>query len=362
MWFRYKFFMEFQLTNLTLKHLVEENQFLINGFVNKIQTTPQNLLKMKIHTKKGDKNVLFTNNAFFITEKSISAKQNPGGFSALLKKYLFNQRIISIQQKGVDRIVVFEFPEKLLIFEFFSNGNVILCEKDYTIIKAMRKEKWKDRELKKGEKYKFPSSRGKNPLEETKEEFFEKLKINEKSLFGAVLDIENIAPQILETIFENNRINKKENAKNVDKKTANTILDEIQKIYLSKATKAYISGKIIYSFETNLKKEEEFESLNKLLEEKNLGEIKEEQEVVKIKKKTENYEDQIKTAMQEEIDMKKKGEQIYIKYSKIEDILNAIKKGRENGKKAKEIKNRINSVNPVIKELDLDNNRVILDV
>ena len=80
--------MEFQISNLTLKHLVEENQSLVNGFINKIQTTQEGLLKLKVHTKQGDKNVLITKEAFFISNSSVPAKQNPGGFSAFLKIFI----------------------------------------------------------------------------------------------------------------------------------------------------------------------------------------------------------------------------------------------------------------------------------
>ncbi|MDD3083944.1 MAG: NFACT family protein, partial [Candidatus ainarchaeum sp.] len=201
--------MTIQISNLTLKHLIEENQILVNGFINKIQTTEDNLLKLKIHTKEGDKNILITQNFFFISKKSEPAKQNPGGFSAFLKKYLYNQRIISITQKELDRIVLIEFPNSILILELFAKGNIILCDKEYKILKAMRKEKWKDRELAKEKKYFFPSSRGLNPLTTNQTKYFEELKNSKKTFFEAKLDILNVAPTILEFKFEKLNIEKK---------------------------------------------------------------------------------------------------------------------------------------------------------
>lgn len=201
--------MQINISNLTLKHIIQENQILINGFINKIQTTDDNLLKLKIHTKEGDKNILITQNSFFISNKSEPAKQNPGGFSAFLKKYLFNQRIISITQQELDRIIIFEFPSVYLILELFAKGNIILCDKEMRILKAMRKEKWKDRELAKEQKYNFPSSRGQNPLKLDENEYIKKMKQNTKTVFGATLELINIAPLILEFIFDELKIDKK---------------------------------------------------------------------------------------------------------------------------------------------------------
>ena len=169
------------LSNLALKHLVEELQILENGFINKSQTLENGWLKLKVHTKQGDKNLVITPTALFLSEKSLQAKQSPGGFSALLKKYLFNQRIISLKQHSVDRVVVFKFPEHFLVVELFAKGNLVLCNKEMNIIRAMRKEEWKDRKLEAGEEYKFPSSRGANPLEENEKDFYKKLKENKKA-------------------------------------------------------------------------------------------------------------------------------------------------------------------------------------
>ena len=111
--------MEIELSNLALFHLTQENQFLINGFINKIQTTPEGFLKLKIHTKEGDKNLLINNKAMFVSKKSIPAKKSPGGFSAFIKKYIFNQRIISIEQIGFERIIKMEFPIFQLLTSLF---------------------------------------------------------------------------------------------------------------------------------------------------------------------------------------------------------------------------------------------------
>ncbi len=354
--------MNLELSNLALHHLIEENQVLLNGFINKVQTTPQGLLKLKIHTKEGDKNVLVNNKAIFISSNSISAKQNPGGFSSFIKKYIFNQRIISLTQKDFDRIVLMEFPSVILIFELFAKGNVILCNKEFKIIRAMKKEKWKDREIKTGEIYKFPSSRGKNPLEIKTEEFFYLLKENEKTIFGSIFDILNVAPGIINYLFEKNNWNKTINASTIDKKKSEEILSEIKKLYASKETGAYVLENTIYSIEINA--ERKSDNITGLLNENilvNTNHI-EKKEIKKNVNRTENYNSQIKKSELEEKEYLEVGEKIYLEYQELQEIIEKIKLMQKNNVNDDEIKSKIKSTHQRIKDINLQKSKLIIEI
>jgi len=354
-----------QLSNLALKHLIEENQLLINGFINKIQTLENGWMKVKVHTKQGDKTLVVTPNSFFISKKALNAKQNPGGFSALLKKHLFNQRIISFSQRGLDRIVIIEFPEKYLILELFSKGNVILCDKEYKILRAMRKEQWKDRKLEANEEYKFPSSQGKSPLDITQTGFIKKLNASPKTLFGGCVEILNVSPAIMENVFEKLKLDKKQDSKNSTTE-GKKILKELKNIYSSSKGEVYLSNGNIYSTKTSLIKEKEFESINDALNELLFDDatvpIVEEIKNKKPKDRTSEYLEQIKEQEQKEIVYKEIGEKIYLEYGKISEILEAIKKGKAKGISAKEVTNKINSVNKIIKQIDYEKNKVIIEL
>ncbi len=349
------------LSNLTLSHLIQENQFLVNGFVNKIQTTQDNVLKMKVHTKLGDKNLVITSNYFFVSDKSILAKQNPGGFSAFLKKQLFNQRIISIKQKGLDRIILIDFPEKVLILELFAKGNIILCDKEMNIIKAMKREEWKDRKLEQNEKYKFPSSKGTNPLEENEKIFISKLEENKKSFFGACVEILNVAPAILEFVFEENNLNKKIDSKDAGKEKAKIVLSALKKIYSSEESEVYSSGGAIYSTKTNKNKERIFKNINSALNEifieENISTIPLIEKEKNIKRES-DYGKQIMVLEMDEKKFSELGEKIFLEYNKIDEILKAVKKAKEKGIPAKEAQKKINSIQPIVRELDYKKNRI----
>jgi len=354
--------MDLALSNLALHHLIEENQIIINGFINKVQTTPTGFLKLKVHTKEGDKTLIATESAIFITKQSISAKQNPGGFSSFVKKYIFNQRIISLKQKEFDRIVLMEFPDVTLIFELFSKGNVILCNKNFKILRAMKKEKWKDRELKKDEIYKFPSSRGKNPLNISETEFLNNLKENKKTIFGAIIDILNVAPGILNFIFEENKWNKTIDASKITSENSNKILKEIKQIYSKKEEGVFILDNIIYSI--NIKTNKEFDSISDLLNEKVFLEntVVQRKEETKSKVRKQDYQSQIDQCIIEENEFLETGEKIYLEYQLLQKIINDITTLRKNNLLDKEIENKLKSVHPELKEIKLEKNKLLIEI
>ncbi|MFA5125683.1 MAG: NFACT family protein [archaeon] len=367
--------MEIQLSNLALKHLIEELKFIENGFVNNVQTLENNWIKMKVHTKQfGDKQLILTPNSLFVSNSSLAAKQNPGGFSALLKKYLNNQRIVSLAQRGADRIAIIDFPEVVIILELFAKGNIVLCDKEMKIIRAMRKEEWKDRKLEQGEQYKFPSSKGINPLEENEKDFEKKLAQNVKTFFGACVDTLNASPTILEFAFDELKLDKKKNSKEATAKESKRLLEKVKEIYSSKEGKVFLNKGVIYSTEIKQEKEKEFESIQAALNTILLnGKIKTQivikgpsKEETKKKEKQEKHIEaknkQIEGLGVQEKEAQQKGEEIFIKYQEIKEVLSAIEKGKQKGLIEKEIISKINSLKPIIKELDFKKNTLVIEI
>jgi predicted ribosome quality control (RQC) complex YloA/Tae2 family protein len=362
--------MVISLSNLALKHLVEELKILENGFVNKVQTLENGWIKMKIHTKQGGKDLIFTPNAIFISEYLIPAKPTPGGYSALLKKYLFNQRVEKIEQNGLDRLLIFSFPTHYLIIELFAKGNLILTDKNWKIIKAMKKEEWKDRKLEIGEKYKNPSSKGHNPLIVPAKKFIEEFLENKKTCFGACVDLLNISPTILEKNFLELGFDKQKNAIDFSEKDAKKLFEKIKTEYSQKSGKISLLKDTIYSTDLKIPVENTFETINSALNELLVKKISQEKTPSKKNiKKQDNFEQvliekkqQIKELEKQEKIYKKIGEEIYLKYSLITDTINAIKRGEEKGLHADKIKEKINNIQTIIEKIDLKNKKVEINI
>lgn len=81
----------------------------------------------------------------------------PSSFAMLLRKHLEGGRVLAVEQHGLERIVSFEIGRKdtsyHLVFELFDEGNVVLCDTDWVIVKPLWHHRFRDREVVPGAEY-----------------------------------------------------------------------------------------------------------------------------------------------------------------------------------------------------------------
>lgn len=96
----------------------------------------------------------------------------PPAFAMLLRKYLSGGKVLRIWQQGIQRILVIDIGKRDLVYhlviELFDNGNVILCEEDFTITRPLSHHRFKDRDIVPGAPYRFSTA---DPVFWTPEEF-----------------------------------------------------------------------------------------------------------------------------------------------------------------------------------------------
>jgi predicted ribosome quality control (RQC) complex YloA/Tae2 family protein len=77
--------------------------------------------------------------------------KNPPQFAMLLRKYLSGGKVLGVRQHGLERIIIFDIGKGAavyrLIIELFDEGNVILADEKFEIIKPLRHHRFKDREV-----------------------------------------------------------------------------------------------------------------------------------------------------------------------------------------------------------------------
>ncbi len=77
--------------------------------------------------------------------------KNPPQFAMFLRKYISGGKVLAIRQHGLERILIFDIGKGQrvyrLIIELFDEGNVILADENYTIIKPLRHHRFRDREI-----------------------------------------------------------------------------------------------------------------------------------------------------------------------------------------------------------------------
>jgi predicted ribosome quality control (RQC) complex YloA/Tae2 family protein len=77
--------------------------------------------------------------------------KNPPQFAMFLRKYISGGKVLAIRQHGLERILMFDIGKGALtyrlIIELFDEGNVILTDESYRIIKPLRHHRFKDRDI-----------------------------------------------------------------------------------------------------------------------------------------------------------------------------------------------------------------------
>jgi predicted ribosome quality control (RQC) complex YloA/Tae2 family protein len=88
--------------------------------------------------------------------------KNPPQFAMLLRKYISGGKVLAIRQHGLERILIFDIGKGLLtyrlIIELFDEGNVILTDENYLIVKPLRHHRFRDREVVPGVAYTMGSA------------------------------------------------------------------------------------------------------------------------------------------------------------------------------------------------------------
>jgi predicted ribosome quality control (RQC) complex YloA/Tae2 family protein len=83
--------------------------------------------------------------------------KNPPQFAMFLRKYISGGKVLAVRQHGLERILIFDVGKGQsvyrLIIELFDEGNVILADEQYTIIKPLRHHRFREREIVPGATY-----------------------------------------------------------------------------------------------------------------------------------------------------------------------------------------------------------------
>ncbi len=332
-----------QLTSLELHHLVKEFQFLINGKIDKIYQPDKKTFLLQFYVPSKGKQILkiVLPSFIFLTEHKQPAEE-ARQYSMFLRKYLSNARLRSIKQLESERILEFEFQKDekyYLIIELFSKGNIILCDKDHVIINPLEIQKWKDRTIKKGEKYLYPK-RDYNFLKITQPQLKEFIEKTDKdkivTALASDLGLGGIPAEETCSIAD---IDKNTAPKEADQKK---ILNALRKLSDKK-------------HETNSKSIEEY--LQKLPEKPKTNH---EKKINKINNIIEQQEKSIKNIEIKIKENKKKAESIYNNYKLINEILTEITKAREKYS-WKEIKHKLKG-HKIIKQIDEKEKKIIIEI
>ena len=150
------------LNYLEIQVLARELRALIGARVDRIYNPSENEILMYLYSPQLKKTLLriAVPHSLVLTEYKTEKPEVPSHFCMFLRKYLIGSRVTNIVQPKFERIVEIHFEHNnetfILINEFFSKGNIIICDKDYNILIPLKSQVWKDRTIKAKEKYELP--------------------------------------------------------------------------------------------------------------------------------------------------------------------------------------------------------------
>ncbi len=198
-------------------------------------------------------------NRLHVTATPPETLDTPPQFVMIVRKWLENSTLKSIEQINGDRIVAFNFSGKpgefTLVFEQFAKGNCLLLNKDGVIVEALKREEYGARKLKPREKYIAPPAR-KNAEDMTTTDFKEKGKT-----IAALSSMVNIPPFYIEEAV--NRLKTPLDVTAVSTEEKESLVAELKKIQTEYSPCIYIeSWKPVYFAFTELQKLAHLEKKN----------------------------------------------------------------------------------------------------
>ncbi len=375
--------MKQELSSLDLHYLIKELKGLVGAKIDKIYQPKKEELLFQMHlTGHGRKIIrMLPGNLVYITQHKTPSPQKPFGYCTFLRKYLSNARLVDVNQKEFERIVemVFETKDKKFKFyiELFTKGNILLCDENEVILSPLENQVWKDRTIKKGEKYLYPK-RGNDFLNLDHNELAKLLKDSDKESLVKAFAIDlGLGGVYAEELCLISGIEKNKKPSKISENEFDSLFSAVDKLRnMSLSPKIILEKDIvkdIVPFEIMFYKDfesKEFKTFNEALDEvfttvlvvetQERKQKVEDKGIVKAEKVIQAQTKQVNKMKKDEEESRKKGELIFENYQTVEEILNEIKKAREKYS-WKEIKEKLKG-HKVIKDIKEKEGKIIVEL
>ena len=149
------------MSGVDLRALVAEAADRLPLWVGKIYQFDAKTLGIRLNGEDRTKYQLLveTGRRAHFTAEFPAPPKNPPSFAMLLRKHLEGGKVLGIRQLGLERTVSIDVGKRdttyHLIFELFDEGNAVLCDEGYVIIKPLWHHRFKNREVIPGVVYAF---------------------------------------------------------------------------------------------------------------------------------------------------------------------------------------------------------------
>ena len=296
--------MEAKLTSFDLHQLMDELKILEKSRLDKVFLAEEHMVLSFYVFGQGKKylHYILPSSLFLSSQKNITSLDS--GFCKILRKYLVNKRLVSLNQYGFERIVVLDFETHKLVLEMFDKGNVLLLKEGDVIVSARHFKKFRERTIRGGIKYEFPKGKI-NPLKMTAEEFSEVLNNQTEQIVKVLAREFSLGGKYAEELCERANIDKK--SSDLSKNDQNNLFIQLKK-FLSQKRDENLSSKI-----------------EKLARDEKPILVQENPNIKKIKTIIQKQKDLLQASIKKQEAYNMIGSKIYENYAEIEKLLNKTK-------------------------------------
>ncbi len=295
----------------------------------------------------------------YVFEKPIK----PPDFCMALRKYLRNGRIKKIQQYDFERIVELIVESKAeeyrLIIELFGDGNIILVNPENRILHALTYRRMRDRDVIRGEIFKYPPPRGKDPRAVRREDLEELRKAGQIEIVRSIARILGVGGKYAEEILARAGIEKNRLSSSLKDEELDSIYESLQRLLSevsvdNEAPSIFVDEKgrwvdvspVEMKKYSNLKRIR-FESFNQALDEfyaklfakESVSGVEEafEQQLARLERILKDQEMTLERSRSRAETYRKVGEAIYLHLNEIQFLIQKIMSEKRSGKSWEEI-------------------------
>jgi predicted ribosome quality control (RQC) complex YloA/Tae2 family protein len=230
-----------EFTSFDVAAVVRElNAAILDSRVTNLYQLNAKTLLFKLHKtdKPAFRLIVETGKRLNLTAYTPEKPVTPPAFCMALRKYLRNARLMTIEEHEFERVVILSFKTLdralKLILEFFGDGNAILVSEKDEILQALIYRRMRDRDVVRGETFKFAPSSGKNPYKVGKEEFVQGLKApGEVEVVRAIARFLSIGGVYAEEILLRSGVDKTKACSALSEDEAETIFENLQYLLAS---------------------------------------------------------------------------------------------------------------------------------
>ncbi|MBN2095019.1 MAG: NFACT family protein [Candidatus Aenigmarchaeota archaeon] len=143
------------LTPIDFHYLALELKVLEGSSIKDIKRSENICIEFK-SKGKAQENLVVGKSFCYLTQHACLGE--PDGFCNFLMQKIKNLTLLGVRQDRFNKILILSLPGYELVLEFIGKGNIILCDKVFTIITALNTREFRDRKVLPKEKYIFPPS------------------------------------------------------------------------------------------------------------------------------------------------------------------------------------------------------------